>query len=65
MPIRLRKVAPVKRQGKTLAHAVQVNLVAVIVRDHGHAGKAAFRRLGGDYDRQLAASGDDSVLKGS
>ena len=47
-----------QRQGKALAHAVQIDIVAVIVRDHGHAGQTAFGRLGGDDDRQLAAPGD-------
>ncbi len=37
-----------ERHGEALPQAVEVDVVAVEPRDHGHAGEPAFRRLGGD-----------------
>ena len=52
-----------ERERKALPQPVEVDVVAVIARDHRKAGETAFRGLGGEYHRQLLAAGEVYLLR--
>ena len=50
-----------ERERKSLTQAIQIDVVAVVAGNHGHAGQAAFRRFG-SQDRRKSMTAADMKL---
>ena len=52
-----------ERERESLAQAIQIDVMAVVAGNHGHAGQSAFRRFGGQDCRKSMSAPDMKLFE--